>query len=187
MSELIVVTGPARSGKSERAEQWAAGCGRSVVYLATAQREAGDAEWQERLAAHRRRRPPTWETIEVPEALPTAIAQSPADACLLVDSLGTWVANLLDLPEPDWAAAVETLLTSLEPGLVGGESRPVANRLVILVAEETGWGVVPAYASGRLFRDRLGTLVRRVAARADRVELVVAGWAVDLRAIGQLV
>jgi len=32
---------------------------------------------------------------------------------------------------------------------------------VILVGE-TGWGVVPAYPIGRTFRDRLGSLVRRL-------------------------
>ncbi|MBV8750000.1 MAG: bifunctional adenosylcobinamide kinase/adenosylcobinamide-phosphate guanylyltransferase, partial [Candidatus Eremiobacteraeota bacterium] len=55
----------------------------------------------------------------------------------------------------------------------------------IVVAEETGWGVVPATPLGRVFRDALGRLNQRIAAHADRVELVVAGYAVDLRAIGR--
>jgi adenosylcobinamide kinase/adenosylcobinamide-phosphate guanylyltransferase len=55
---------------------------------------------------------------------------------------------------------------------------------VVLVGEETGWGVVPPSVLGRAFRDALGRLVRRLAARADRVELIVAGYAVDLRALG---
>jgi len=55
---------------------------------------------------------------------------------------------------------------------------------VILVSEETGWGVVPAYPLGRKFRDRLGYLTRQVGAVADPVYLVVAGYAVDLRLIG---
>jgi adenosyl cobinamide kinase/adenosyl cobinamide phosphate guanylyltransferase len=35
-----------------------------------------------------------------------------------------------------------------------------------------------------VFRDGLGRLTQRLASRADRVELVVAGYAVDLRRIG---
>jgi adenosylcobinamide kinase/adenosylcobinamide-phosphate guanylyltransferase len=56
--------------------------------------------------------------------------------------------------------------------------------MVILVAEETGWGVVPAYATGRLFRDRLGHLIRRVGAIAHTVYLVTGGYAVNLSEIG---
>jgi adenosylcobinamide kinase/adenosylcobinamide-phosphate guanylyltransferase len=37
---------------------------------------------------------------------------------------------------------------------------------------------------GRLFRDRLGELTRRVGAIADAVYLVVAGYAVDLQQVG---
>jgi adenosylcobinamide kinase/adenosylcobinamide-phosphate guanylyltransferase len=56
---------------------------------------------------------------------------------------------------------------------------------VILVSEETGWGVVPAYPLGRLFRDRLGTLTRQVGTVAGAVYLVVAGYAVDVKALGK--
>jgi adenosylcobinamide kinase / adenosylcobinamide-phosphate guanylyltransferase len=55
---------------------------------------------------------------------------------------------------------------------------------IILVSEETGWGVVPAYPLGRLFRDRLGSLTRRVGAIAQAVYLVTAGYALDLTQLG---
>jgi adenosylcobinamide kinase/adenosylcobinamide-phosphate guanylyltransferase len=53
-----------------------------------------------------------------------------------------------------------------------------------MVAEETGWGVVPPYESGRAFRDRLGNLSRELGRVADRVYLVVAGHVLDLRLLG---
>jgi adenosyl cobinamide kinase/adenosyl cobinamide phosphate guanylyltransferase len=43
---------------------------------------------------------------------------------------------------------------------------------------------VPVAASARLFRDAMGRMVQRLAKRADRSYLVVAGYAVDLRARG---
>jgi adenosylcobinamide kinase/adenosylcobinamide-phosphate guanylyltransferase len=58
---------------------------------------------------------------------------------------------------------------------------------VIVVAEETGWGVVPPTPLGRAFRDALGRLTAALARDADRAYLVVAGFAVDLRAVGQRV
>lgn len=171
---LSLVTGPARSGKSEWAEQLAINSQQPVIYLATAALYPEDEEWQARLARHRQRRPADWELWEVPLALSAAIATAPAHHCLLVDSLGTWLANLLDQEEATWQRTLEDLLDSLQQ----------SPNPIILVTEETGWGVVPAYPMGRLFRDRLGELTRRVGAIADAVYLVVAGYAVDLQQVG---
>ncbi len=171
---LVLVTGPSRSGKSEWAEALAAAQGGAVTYVATARWDTSDPEWQARLVAHQQRRPAHWATREIPSALAPALAVAPLGETWLVDSLGTWVANGLEVSDQGWQIQVDDLVTSVQ--------RPGATR--ILVAEETGWGVVPAYAQGRLFRDRLGTLTRRVGAIADRVYLVVAGYALDLKAGG---
>ena len=58
---------------------------------------------------------------------------------------------------------------------------------VIVVAEETGWGVVPAYPLGRKFRDRLGALTRQLTQISDEAYLVCAGFAINLKQIGQIV
>ncbi|MBW4681128.1 MAG: bifunctional adenosylcobinamide kinase/adenosylcobinamide-phosphate guanylyltransferase [Microcoleus vaginatus WJT46-NPBG5] len=172
---VTLVTGPARSGKSEWAETLAAQTGTSVIYVATAQRDPGDVEWQTRIEQHQCRRPAGWRTLEVPVELPATIRSfSQTDTCLLVDSLGTWVANLLDQDVGGWEKTLQDLLTSLDD--VAGE--------VIFVAEETGWGVVPAYPLGRTFRDRLGQLVRRLGAIANPVYLVTGGHVLNLCVLG---
>ena len=56
---------------------------------------------------------------------------------------------------------------------------------VIAVSEQIGWDVVPIAVSARLFRDAMGRMVQRLARRAERVYLVVAGYALDLRAMGE--
>jgi adenosylcobinamide kinase / adenosylcobinamide-phosphate guanylyltransferase len=56
---------------------------------------------------------------------------------------------------------------------------------IILVSEETGWGVVPAYPSGRLFRDRLGMLSRQIGSIASTVYLVTGGHVLNLSQLGQ--
>ena len=58
---------------------------------------------------------------------------------------------------------------------------------VLLVVEETGWGVVPPTAIGGLFRDRLGALQQALMAQASGAWLVVAGRAIDLMQLGQAV
>ena len=172
---MILVTGPARSGKSEWAERLACDSGRSVLYIATALEDPSDADWTARIAAHRARRPADWETCSAPTELAAEIhAQSDLDRCLLVDSLGTWVANLIELDEPSWQTHADALLDALQ----------ASHALVILVAEETGWGLIPAYPVGRLFRDRLGALVRRIGPRCSAAYLVTGGYALDLARLG---
>jgi adenosylcobinamide kinase / adenosylcobinamide-phosphate guanylyltransferase len=172
-----LVTGPARSGKSEWAEALAANSGQSVIYIATASVDPADLDWQKRVELHRDRRPSHWQIQEVPIALPEAIHAATAEDCLLIDSLGTWLANLLDQDDATWQTTVDALVESLR-------QTPAT---VVLVSEETGWGVVPAYPIGRLFRDRLGTLTRQVGTVAGAVYLVVAGYAVDVKALGHAV
>lgn len=176
---IILVTGPSRSGKSEWAEQLAlqraAQKNQQVVYIATAQRRADDAEWQARIDQHQRRRPANWKSEEVPIALAQATAAYSETECLLIDSLGTWLANLIEQDQAQWEQAQAALIEALQQ----------TSADVILVAEETGWGVVPAYELGRRFRDRLGTLSRRVGAIASDVYLVTSGYAINISALGQ--
>ncbi|MEG4854201.1 bifunctional adenosylcobinamide kinase/adenosylcobinamide-phosphate guanylyltransferase [Microcoleus sp. B5-D4] len=172
--QLILVTGPARSGKSEWAETLAAGSGKQVIYVATGLVDETDLEWVRRLDRHRNRRPVDWATLEVPIELSAVLRASKPSDCLLIDSLGTWTANLLEEEAAVWATTQQDLLAGLKSAAAD----------VILVGEETGWGVVPAYPAGRLFRDRLGTLVRHIGAIADTVYLATGGYALNLTALG---
>lgn len=174
IGRIVLITGPARSGKSEWAETLAIRSGKSVVYVATSQVDPTDLEWQARIEQHRHRRPLTWTTLQVLVELATTIEQAPKSSCLLIDSLGTWLANLLDQNEDTWKRTQQELLSTLEQAVCD----------IILVAEETGWGVVPAHPIGRIFRDRLGGLVRRVGAISEAVYLVTGGHVLNLNDIG---
>jgi adenosylcobinamide kinase / adenosylcobinamide-phosphate guanylyltransferase len=173
--QIILVTGPARSGKSEWAETLAWRSRKPVIYLATSRVDDRDREWCDRIQRHRVRRPEHWQTVEIPIELSAFIHICSPGACLLIDSLGTWVANAIEQNEEDWQKTRDDFLFSLQNASVE----------ILLVAEETGWGVVPAYPVGRLFRDRLGSLIRRVGAIADTVYLVTGGHALDLTQLGQ--
>lgn len=172
--QIILVTGAACSGKSEWAETLASQMQCPVTYLATARECSTDAEWQARIERHRRRRPCHWQTLEVPLALSEAIVRGEPPCCLLVDSLGTWVANLLEQEDGEWQQTVKQLLASLESSTAD----------IIFVAEETGWGVVPAYKAGRLFRNRLGHLSRLIGSAASATYLVTGGHALNLSQLG---
>jgi len=174
MANRVLVTGAARCGKSEWAETIARQSGLAVIYVATAQIDETDREWQNRIQQHQQRRPADWETRHIPIALADVIAEATPDRCLLIDSLGTWLANRLDEDEATWQKTIDQLLSALIQ----------TSAQIIIVAEETGWGVVPAYPIGRSFRDRLGSLTRAIAQISDPVYLVVAGYALNLNTLG---
>lgn len=171
---LILVTGPSRSGKSEWAEALASQSGKSVTYVATSICDRKDGEWLARIAQHQSRRPQTWATLEVPVDLAAALQTGLEHQCLLVDSLGTWLANILEQSPSVWQQSLAELVAASQTSAAD----------LIFVAEEVGWGVVPAYPLGRTFRDRLGELVRHLVAIADDTYLVTAGHVLNLRQLG---
>ena len=174
-SRITLITGSASSGKSEFAEVLAAKSKETVVYIATAQIDETDREWQAKIAKHQQRRPKSWQTFTASSQLPTYIEEAEASTCLLIDSLGTWVANFLEWEVSSWQQLIDRFLFSLQ----------ITKAEIIIVSEETGWGVVPAYASGRLFRDRLGYLSRQVANIASTTYLVAGGHVLDLGLLGK--
>ncbi|HBH74103.1 MAG TPA: adenosylcobinamide kinase/adenosylcobinamide phosphate guanyltransferase [Synechococcales bacterium UBA10510] len=176
---LTLVLGAARSGKSRWAEHLASCSRLAVTYLATASPRPDDPLWQARLQLHRQRRPAHWDCLEIaePERLPGCLERLAASQLALVDSLGSWVAAGLDLEADAWLQ----LCDQLETGLIGSEAA------VVLVSEQTGWGLVPPTAIGGLFRDRLGALERRLVAISSGCWLVVAGRALNLLAQSQAV
>jgi adenosylcobinamide kinase / adenosylcobinamide-phosphate guanylyltransferase len=158
---LTLVLGGARSGKSRYAESVIAALPPPWVYVATA--EAGDEEMALRIKAHRERRGAAWQSIEAPRDLPPVLAAC-ATKPVLVDCLTLWLSNLM-LSEAD----IEKETVGLEFSLT---SRQAAT---VLVSNEVGSGIVPEHPLGRRFRDLQGILNQRMATRADRVVLMVAG------------
>jgi adenosylcobinamide kinase/adenosylcobinamide-phosphate guanylyltransferase len=172
-SQLTLVLGGARSGKSSRAlslaETQRAEAGARLVFIATA--EAGDDEMVRRIAAHRAGRPAHWTIVEEPLALARALKDhAQADSAVVVDCLTLWLSNLL-LAERDLEAETAALESALAD----------AKGSVWLVSNEVGLGLVPETPLGRSFRDAQGRLNQRMAACADRVEFVAAGLPLVLK------
>src|SRR5579884_938530 len=167
----VLVLGGARSGKSRHAEALIARTPPPWAYIATAQ--AGDAEMQARIAEHRARRGPDWRTIEAPLDLGAALGVC-RGLPVLVDCLTLWLSNLM-LEERDIPRAVAELEAALD-----AREAPT-----VLVANEVGLGIVPDNALARRFRDEAGRLNQRMAARADRVVFVVAGFPLAVKDLGE--
>jgi len=174
----VLVTGGVRSGKSRHAESLLA-ADDPVTYLTPGYPAdpARDAEWAARVAAHRLRRPPAWQTVET---LDLAGAITDADGPVLVDCLGTWLTRLLDTwrawddEEATWAPRLAEATVALADAV---RAHP---HDVVIVTNEVGWGLVSEYRSGRLFADNLGRVNQAVASACDQLVLMVAGRPVVL-------
>jgi adenosylcobinamide kinase/adenosylcobinamide-phosphate guanylyltransferase len=175
LPSLTLVSGPSRGGKSRWAEHLANASGLEVVYLATGPELPGDPAWQERLRLHRERRPSTWQCREVGGDLAAGLDRLEAGQLGLVDSLGTWVAAHLELKQGPWLECCDQLNDAI--GACHGS--------LVVVCEETGWGVVPSTAEGCRFRDRLGWMQQRLLSHAQAAWLVLQGRAIDLLALSQ--
>jgi len=176
MRHLLI--GGARSGKSALAETLARQRGWPVTYIATAR--PADDEMAQRIAHHRARRPADWPSVEAPLRLAAALAAHAASGrTVIVDCLTLWLSNWIsgggDEPITDLSAysGEKQALLDLLPRLAGD---------VLLVTNEVGSGIVPMGRLSRIFTDEAGRLNQDVAARCERVTLVVAGQPLTLKA-----
>lgn len=187
----ILITGGARSGKSAFAEQYAKHSGTHGIYIATCQ--SYDDEMKERIGKHRLDRNVSgfqWETMEEPyevsdilfhlsEKFAREAKEGEKPPIVLLDCLTLWLTN--------WMLRIDH--ESLGDSRLEEENKKLLEAiakfpyLLLIVTNEVGDGIVPAYPLGRVFRDEAGRLNQRVAAISERVFLVTAGIPIELKAL----
>lgn len=169
---VTLVLGGARSGKSRFAQQLAARA-QKVTFFATAC--ASDDEMRRKIERHRRERPASWTTVEVPLELDSALREHAAHSeLLLVDCLTLYAANIMSHDGANQGLIhlrVDRLCETLQ-----ALATPV-----VLVSNEVGSGVVPPTVVGVVFRDLLGEINQKVAQLADNVLVMFAGLPLALK------
>jgi len=170
---MILVTGGARSGKSNFALKLAEKLEGKGLFLATA--EALDEEMGQRIQRHRKQRGNRWNTIEEPIYLGKALRPILGlYNTIVVDCLTLWMSNLLgkylDHEEKITEVTDDFLACMVE-----------FKGTIIVVSNEVGMGIVPSNRSTRIFRDMAGQLNQKVAQIADEVYLIVSGLPLQLK------
>ena len=163
MSYIHLITGGERSGKSTYAESEALRLSESPVYLATAR--IWDEEFRQRILRHQERRGPEWTNIE------EDIRPSKHDftgRVVLIDCITLWATNYFFDMQPDVDQALEALKKEFDT-LVQQDAT------FIFVTNELGMGGMSESRTQRLFTQLQGWMNQYVAARADRVTLMVSG------------
>jgi len=174
---MTFILGGARAGKSRFAQELAAKLGKRVLFVATG--EALDEEMYARIKAHQRSRPRNWKTLEVPTDVAKAMKGKIGDAeVVIVDCMTLLVSNLMGTEDMD-AKTLEKKVTAELKELVAFMRTTKAH--FIIVSNEVGLGVVPAYPAGRVYRDALGMVNQMLARNADEVYFMVAGIPIPLK------
>ena len=176
MAKIIFITGGARSGKSTYAEKFSLewltkeSPRSKIAYIATG--VAVDEEFKSRIELHRQRRNEIFQTCEeslnIADELAKQMLSYPA---ILLECLTTWLGNVFYEKENK---SVETFaLKQIEKIIQLAINKE--NKMVVIVSNEIGLGIVPADEKTRLFRDMLGRVNQKVASRADEVYFCVSG------------
>jgi adenosylcobinamide kinase/adenosylcobinamide-phosphate guanylyltransferase len=170
---VSLILGGVRSGKSRYAQRLAERS-QHVTFVATAEARS-DEEMRRKIERHRAERPRHWLTVEEPLDLARCLRSPEAQSELvLIDCLTLYAANLLEAHGED-STALQQRLEEFYSALAA------AKVSVVLVSNEVGSGVVPAYALGRRYRDLVGEINQRVAAIADTAVLMIAGLPLALK------
>jgi adenosylcobinamide kinase/adenosylcobinamide-phosphate guanylyltransferase len=128
-----------------------------------------------RIRRHRAERPADWPTIDVGADLPGALNKTNPVEPVLIDGLTLWLSTILG----DDVADINQLLDG--PVAAALEAIDLRPGPVVVVSDEVGGGIVPMHAGARAYRDLVGIVHQRVAARADEVHLLVAGLPLQLK------
>ena len=197
--KVIFLLGGARSGKSEYSEVLSSSLSPSnrVAYFATGQ--VIDDEMKKRIEIHRKRRPPSWHTFEIDKSeveladIESILKELKAKKMqvLLIDCITNLLFRLVYKYGLD---DIEILANELEKKIekeVTGFFRQFLNLLTeycrkkgihtVIVSNEVGMGLVPAFPFGRIFRDLLGSVNKSIASYSDEVFFFVAGLSLKMK------
>lgn len=200
----ILITGGARSGKSDFAERYAMRLCAQGIYIATSQ--SWDEEMAARIERHKQIREHSnfpWRTIEEPYDIAAILRKLEKEAevgeerpAVLIDCLTLWLTNWMlklddhnehpvpeqtnEIPDEASQSPVPDSLISIIKEFV--HAVEAYSGTLLMVTNEVGSGIVPAYPLGRRFRDEAGRLNRKLAAVCEQAFLVVAGFPLDLKA-----
>lgn len=186
MGRIIYITGGVRSGKSSYAEEIVIESKKERVYVATS--IVFDEEMEDRVKKHKKQRGDNWITIEEYKNIPKYLEQYKKDKkIVLIDCLTNLISNCMIIDKDiDWDN-----ISMEEVNFIENEIKKYIEDILkfikessldmVIVSNEIGFGVVPPYALGRIFRDICGRMNQLVAKNSDEAYLVVSGLKIKLK------
>ncbi|MGL4762930.1 MAG: bifunctional adenosylcobinamide kinase/adenosylcobinamide-phosphate guanylyltransferase [Sarcina sp.] len=176
---MILVLGGARSGKSTFAEKKATEIknelNTNVMYVATS--IGFDAQMRDRIEKHRDNRDNSWITLEKYKDFNIKDEKKGCEVVLL-DCLTLMISNIILEAKYDFDSITTSEVDILEKEVEFQIKKYLdifKDKQLIIVSNEVGLGLVPAYKLGAIFRDIAGRMNQMIAMMSDEVYLLTAG------------
>lgn len=204
---LIYVTGGAKSGKSEFAENYLLNLNNGKqknIYLATS--IIYDEEMENKVYLHKKRRKNNWVTVEAYKDFEKFFekiiekkenVEKNVDKIddvenfveknnMLVDCLTNMISNLIfEIENIDWDNPTKDQMKKCDDNVKEEVEKllKLCKKFdnVVIVSNELGMGIVPSYPLGRYFREIAGKMNQYIAHRADEVYFVVSGISMKIK------
>ena len=177
---IVLVVGGARSGKSTYAESFCKSQGNSICYLATA--KPIDEDMADRIRKHRDSRPSSWETIEKYKDFDELLNNPVFEKCdtFLLDCVTIMITNIMFDYDIDYDTCPNNVIDEVEKNIFTEIRKLLAimkdnSKSLIIVSNEVGYGLVPSYRLGAIFRDIAGRVNQYLAGEATQVYNVICG------------
>ena len=166
---IIFVTGGARSGKSQYAQERALSLSDTPVYVATA--KVWDDDFEQRVKRHQNDRDQRWTNFEEQRN----VSALPIDnRVTMIDCVTLWLTNFFVDTKNNIDASLELLKKEID-------ALSTKTGTYLIISNEIGMGVHAETEIGRKFTDLQGWANQYIASKADEVVLMVSGIAVKIK------
>jgi adenosylcobinamide kinase/adenosylcobinamide-phosphate guanylyltransferase len=170
-ASIIFITGGARSGKSNYAQQQSLALSPQPVYVATAKVYANDEEFKQRVQRHILDRNKNWTTIE--EQVYVSKLQL-ENKVVVIDCVTLWLSNFFSLNKHDINQSLQAIKNEID----ALQNIPAT---FFIISNEIGMGVHAETEIGRRFTDLQGWANQYIAAKANKVVLMISGIPVIIK------
>lgn len=179
MSNIVLVTGGARSGKSNFAELLCREQNNSTAYIATS--VAFDDEMKDRIKKHQDSRPKEWKTYEIYKDIYSIVEDLDKNHdTVILDCLTLMINNLMFTYGIDVDKATTEEVNEIEEYIKDQVEKLLkavkdTDLYFLIVTNELGMGIVPENKLSRIYRDFVGRANQLIAKYSDEVYFVVSG------------
>lgn len=179
MSNIILVTGGARSGKSNFAESLCIKQNNKTAYIATS--IPFDEEMKNRVKKHQESRPKEWQTYEIYKDIYNIVEELNNNYnTVIMDCVTLMVNNLMFTYGIEVDKATSKELDELENYIKDQiiklmEALKTTDLYFVIVSNEVGMGIVPENKLSRIYVDFVGRANQLIAKYSDEVYFVVSG------------
>jgi len=177
---IILISGGARSGKSNFALKEASKKKGKKAFIATA--IALDKEMEERIQMHKKERGVEWDTYEEPLNISKVIEKNlKIYEVIVLDCLTLWISNLMMKYKEDKKEITEEIDYFIDFLKNLKNIDNLNTKFLYIVTNEVGMSIVPENKLARLFRDIVGKTNQKIAEISKQVYIVISAIAWRLK------